>query len=221
MAFDWHTPLDPPSEPSQAPQIALFGTSADPPHAGHRGILVWLGQHFDHVAAWASDNPFKRDQSPLVNRMAMLQLLVETLPSPRNVQVYPELSHRYTMVTVEQAQQRWPQAEFTLVIGADLVAQLPKWYRARELFAQVKIVVFPRPGYTLSESDLAPLRQHGASVAIAKPTQQYDISSSASRQDEELPEIPPAIQTYIHENHLYPCQQSPCQQNCLEKLPSH
>jgi nicotinate-nucleotide adenylyltransferase len=40
-------------------KIALFGTSADPPTAGHKTILSWLSQNFDWVAVWASDNPFK------------------------------------------------------------------------------------------------------------------------------------------------------------------
>ncbi|MEM8807615.1 MAG: adenylyltransferase/cytidyltransferase family protein, partial [Cyanobacteria bacterium P01_G01_bin.38] len=59
--------------------VALFGTSADPPHQGHHGVLTWLGQHFDQVAVWASDNPFKGNQSPLADRMAMLRLLVDDI----------------------------------------------------------------------------------------------------------------------------------------------
>jgi nicotinate-nucleotide adenylyltransferase len=218
MAFDWHSVPEPEASSvrSQPQQIALFGTSADPPHAGHREILVWLGQRFDQVAAWASDNPFKPGQSALSDRMNMLQLLVETLPSPRNVQVYAQLSHRYSIVTVEQAKKLWPQAEFTFVIGADLVGQLPRWYRAQELLSQVKVLVFPRPGYVLTESMLGELREHGVGVAIANPAQQYNLSSSAYRQCEDLPEIPPSIQTYIHEHHLYPCQQDP-----PAKLPTH
>ena len=39
--------------------VALFGTSADPPTSGHGAILGWLSQHYDQVAVWAADNPFK------------------------------------------------------------------------------------------------------------------------------------------------------------------
>ncbi|MEM6592470.1 MAG: nicotinic acid mononucleotide adenylyltransferase, partial [Cyanobacteria bacterium P01_C01_bin.73] len=38
-------------------RIALFGTSADPPHQGHQAILTWLARRFNHVAVWAADNP--------------------------------------------------------------------------------------------------------------------------------------------------------------------
>ena len=57
-------------------KIALFGTSADPPTAAHQTILQWLSDHYDQVAVWASDNPFKENQTPLSHRMTMLALLI-------------------------------------------------------------------------------------------------------------------------------------------------
>jgi nicotinate-nucleotide adenylyltransferase len=187
-----------------------------PPHAGHQGILAWLGQEYDHVAVWAADNPFKADQSPLADRMEMLRLLISTLKTTGTVQLHPELSHRFTLVTLERAQQQWPQADFTLVIGADLVAQLPKWYQAQAIFERAQILVFPRPGYPLVEEQLRVLRERGARVAIATPPQQYDISSSAYRQAETDYGIPPIIQTYIEQHNLYPCPE-----NSREKLSTH
>ena len=192
--------------------IALFGTSADPPHKGHCGILSWLSQEFDHVAVWASDNPFKAGQSPLTDRMRMLELMIEHLPkqpSTGTVQVHSALSHRYTVVTLERAREIWPQARFTFVIGADLVQQMPKWYQADSIFRQANILVFPRPGYPLYDQDLDELRQHGATVAIATPPQQFDISSSAYRHAALNPQaVPIAVQDYIHEHQLYPCQEN-------------
>ncbi|NET52841.1 MAG: nicotinic acid mononucleotide adenylyltransferase, partial [Merismopedia sp. SIO2A8] len=32
--------------------LALFGTSADPPTAGHQQILRWLSYQYDHVIVW-------------------------------------------------------------------------------------------------------------------------------------------------------------------------
>lgn len=32
--------------------IALFGTSADPPTIGHQGILQWLSGRYDVVVVW-------------------------------------------------------------------------------------------------------------------------------------------------------------------------
>nr|WP_197064754.1 adenylyltransferase/cytidyltransferase family protein [Leptolyngbya sp. KIOST-1] len=102
--------------------VALFGTSADPPHRGHAAILAWLATQFDHVAVWTANNPFKAHQTDLGDRFRMLELLIDELDAPpQRVQVHPELSHRRTVVTLERARQIWPGARFALVVGADLL----------------------------------------------------------------------------------------------------
>ena len=125
-------------------QIALFGTSADPPSIAHREILRWLSQRFDLVAVWAADNPLKTHQTPLVHRLAMLRLTIEDLKQPddrsggiENIEFYPQLSDPRTINSVRKARRYWPDADFRLAIGADLVHQLPQWYRAAELLEQV------------------------------------------------------------------------------------
>ena len=198
---------------NSAPRVALFGTSADPPHNGHYGILTTLGHQFDYVAVWASDNPWKQDQSPIEARMAMLGLVVAEIDTPHPVQVHPELSHPYTAVTLERARRIWPQANFTFVMGADLVKQLPTWHRAADVLRWAKLLVFPRPGYNLQEQDLSELRRLGADVAIATPTEQHDISSSRLRQDCGRQKqirygIPAVVQAYIHQHDLYPCPEN-------------
>ncbi|WP_170944099.1 nicotinate-nucleotide adenylyltransferase [Leptolyngbya sp. BC1307] len=191
-------------------RVALFGTSADPPHMGHQSILTWLSQEFDQVAVWASENPYKQDQSPLSDRAEMLRRLIDTLPGGK-VGLYQHLSDRYSIHSIARARQIWPRAQLTLVVGADLVAQLPKWYQAEEIFAQVKILVFPRPGYPVQGPAIATLRQQ-AKVTIAQPPNQYDIASSSYRQTEcsRVPDdLPPVIRDYITEHNLYPCLQTP------------
>jgi nicotinate-nucleotide adenylyltransferase len=201
-------------DPRVTPQrIALFGTSADPPHLGHRAILTWLAGQFDHVAVWTANNPFKAHQTPLGDRFRMLELLIDELDvPPHRVRVHPELSHRRTIITLERARQIWPQAELVLVIGADLVTQLSTWYRAEEILAAAQLLVVPRPGYPLTEASLAPLRQHTSVTVATMPA--IDVSSSRYRQSDPhnprspAPGIPPAVQAYIDQHHLYPCPQN-------------
>jgi nicotinate-nucleotide adenylyltransferase len=184
--------------------IALFGTSADPPTAGHQAILAGLAQQFDEVAVWASDNPFKSHQTPLDHRQQMLQILIDEM-SQENVHLYAELSHSRALITVDRARRRWANAELTLVIGADLVPQLPRWYQIETLLQQVKLWVIPRPGYELSEADLQPLQQMGGRVAIA-PLTAPAVSSTTYREHCDPTQITPSIQRYIHQEHLYQCQ---------------
>ena len=187
-------------------KIALFGTSADPPTIGHQKILGWLSQQFDEVAVWASNNPFKSHQTPLEHRERMLRLLIEDIsPRRHNIAVYPELSSPRTLTTVERACSLWPNADFTLVIGSDLIVQLPRWYCVEELLKQVKLLVVPRPAYTIEESDLEPLKQMGAQVTIADLTAPA-VSSTAYRERGETEALTPPVEAYIHQEHLYVCQ---------------
>ena len=188
-------------------RIALFGTSADPPTAGHQAIVCWLSERYDWVAVWAADNPFKSHQTPLEHRGSMLLLLIEDINPPRhNVGFYPELSSYRTLLTVQKAKERWgADAEFTLVIGSDLVSQLPRWYEVAELLRQVELLVVPRPGYALEEDGLEHLRQLGARVALADLTGP-DVSSTAYRENGDTHALTPPIEAYIHREHLYKCQ---------------
>ncbi len=198
-------------------RVALFGTSADPPTSGHQQILSWLSEHYDWVAIWAADNPFKSHQTSLAHRGMMLRLLIEEMhPSRHNIEFYPELSSRRTLETVEKAKKLWSaeRVNFTLVIGADLVKQLPRWYKAQELLQQVQVLVVPRPGHTLENEDLQQLQGLGTKVEVADLTG-LDVSSTAYRDFGETDVITPPIQAYIHREHLYKCQ------DASKKMPIH
>lgn len=217
-------------------RIALFGTSADPPTAGHQEICHWLGQHYDWVAVWASDNPFKSHQTPLAHRSTMLKLLLEDLRSPGkygysefdsqldsrfdsrfdsglnsrnavlNIDLYQELSSPRTLETITKARQLWgDEPELTLVIGADLISQLPRWYRLEDLLQQVQILVIPRSGYPLEEQDLQELKSLGGRVAIAR-VHPPGVSSTDYRNSGDDRAITPPVAAYISQENLYPCQ---------------
>ena len=185
-------------------KIALFGTSADPPTAGHQTILRWLAQHYDLVVVWASDNPFKQHHTTIQHRTEMLQIAIAEINSTKdNINLHPELSDRRTLVTVNKAREIWgEEAEFTLVIGSDILKQITSWYRIKELLAQVKVLVVPRPGYSIKEQDLELLKSSGARCAIAT-LNAPKVSSSAYRLRGDETVLTPAVENYIFQQHLY------------------
>jgi nicotinate-nucleotide adenylyltransferase len=186
------------------PQIALFGTSADPPTIGHAAILQYLTQHYEHVAIWAAENPFKVQQTPLAQRHHMLQLLIDEPPiGPQRLQVYPELSHARTWQTLVTARELWPTAEFTLVVGADLIPQITTWYRAIELLQAVKLLVVPRQGYHLKAADLEAVQAVATGVTIAQIIPPKAASSEYRKQGQRSRLITPSIRAYIEREQLY------------------
>jgi nicotinate-nucleotide adenylyltransferase len=187
-------------------KIALFGTSADPPTAGHQIILRWLSDRYDWVAVWAADNPFKSHQTLLEHRAAMLRLLIADIEAPRqNIALEQDLSSFRTLETLEKAKLRWgANTEFTLIIGSDLLSQLPRWYRVEELLQQVQLLIVPRPGYAIDGTSLEAVQQLGGKIAIASFTG-LDVSSTAYRERGETEALTPPIVEYIHQQHLYKC----------------
>lgn len=188
-------------------RIALFGTSADPPTAGHQKVLSWLSERYDWVAVWAADNPFKSHQTPLEHRAAMLQLMIGDIDAPRhNIALEQELSSLRTLETVEKAKLRWGEnVELTLVIGSDLLAQLPRWYRIEDLLQEVQLLIVPRPRYAIDESSLEAVQNLGGKIAIASLTG-LDISSTAYREHGDSQALTAPVVAYINREHLYKCQ---------------
>ena len=186
-------------------RIALFGTSADPPTRAHQRLLLWLSQHYDRVLAWASDNPFKQHGASLEQRLEMLRRLGHDWPRPpANLGIDPRLAHPRTLDTLTTARRLWPEARFTVVIGSDLVTQLPRWYRVGDWLGQVDLLVVPRPGYPLAPTDLQALEQQGARVAIA-PIEGPAIASSSYRRTGDASLLPESVATYIRDQGLYGC----------------
>ncbi|MGB6296009.1 MAG: nicotinate-nucleotide adenylyltransferase [Rivularia sp. (in: cyanobacteria)] len=188
-------------------KIALFGTSADPPTAGHQAVLVWLSHHYDLVAVWAANNPFKSDQTSLEYRVEMLRLLIDDISSSRgNIRLEQDLSYLRTVTTVEKAKQRWGKdTEFSVIIGSDLLDQFQRWYRIKDLLQEAEVLVIPRPGYTIDESSLQNIRQLGGEITVANLTG-LDVSSTAYREHGDTQALTPSVAAYINQKHLYECQ---------------
>jgi nicotinate-nucleotide adenylyltransferase len=185
-------------------KIALFGTSADPPTIAHQKIINWLADKFDAVAVWAADNPFKLHGATLEQRSHMLELLIAEMQLPLNqkAKVYRELSSQRTLESLITARSIWPDSEFTLTVGADLITQLPQWYRVSELLNQVELLIVPRTGNQIEPIDLQRLTDLGATISIA-PLSTPAISSTTIRTSRSIVGMTPSVATYTQHHHLY------------------
>jgi nicotinate-nucleotide adenylyltransferase len=185
-------------------KVALFGTSADPPTIAHQEIISWLASQFDLVAVWAADNPYKEHGASLEQRSQMLELLIEEIKPPvdRYAQVYRSLSSKRTFESLITARKIWSDSEFMLTVGADLITQLPQWYRISELLAQVKLIIVPRTGNKIEPADLQRLKDLGAQIAIA-PLSTPIISSTVIRNSHSIQGMAPSVARYIQQHNLY------------------
>lgn len=138
-------------------RIGLYGGSFDPVHTGHLLVAQAAREEMSLDRIYfipAAQSPFKphRMLSPDKFRLQMLRL---ALAGMNHCEVDAQELERggvsYTIDTVRHYRERMPGAELFYLIGADHVAQLPKWRDAAELAERVTFLVIPRPGEKLAE----------------------------------------------------------------------
>ena len=163
--------------------IALFGTSADPPTLGHQALLMELPKIFPKVITWASDNPDKTHQIPLIKRTQLLRILVKKISHP-NLELIQELSSPRAIHTLRKALQLWPEASFTFVIGSDLTVQVPKWLNAKSILSKAKIAIAIRDGWPVSDIQIEEIKRLGGEIELLP----FNIPKSSSSKFREKPQ---------------------------------
>ncbi|HEX7859472.1 MAG TPA: nicotinate (nicotinamide) nucleotide adenylyltransferase [Verrucomicrobiae bacterium] len=133
-------------------RIGLYGGSFDPVHIGH--LLVAQAAHeevgLDRIYFIpAAQSPFKLNRILTPDHLR-LQMLRRALAGVTYAEVDSQELDRggisYSIETVRSYAAQFSSAELFYLIGADHVAQLPKWREARELAERVTFLIIPRPG---------------------------------------------------------------------------
>ena len=181
--------------------IALFGTSADPPTLGHEALLGELTNIFPKVITWASDNPDKKHQIPLLKRTQLLRILVKKISHPK-LELVQELSSPRTINTLNKAFQLWPEASFSFVIGSDLAVQVPKWLNAKSILNKATIAIAMRDGWPISDNQLEDITNLGGEIDLLP----FSIPESSSSKFREKPQevlVPKELVPLLLEENLY------------------
>jgi nicotinate-nucleotide adenylyltransferase len=185
--------------------IGLLGGSYDPVHNGHlivgQAAAEALGLDSLRLVP-AREQPFKvgRHAASSADRAAMLVLAIEGTPGLSLELI--ELSRpgpSYTVDTLRALRARESTAEFTLLLGADAAADLPKWHEAAEIPRLARVVVFARPG-----SDVPDVPGIAATVRVPA----IDISATGVRQRVREGRsirgwVPDSVAGYIASHRLY------------------
>ena len=186
---------------SKINSIALFGTSADPPTLGHEALLSELTKIFPKVITWASDNPNKKHQIPLLKRTQLLRILVKKISHPK-LELVQELSSPRTIHTLKKAFQLWPEANFSFVIGSDLAVQIPKWLNAKSILNKAKIAIAIRDGWPISAKQIEEIKKLGGEVELL-PFHIPESSSSKFRDKPQEGLVPSEIVPTLIKENLY------------------
>jgi nicotinate-nucleotide adenylyltransferase len=133
-------------------RIGLFGGSFDPVHLGHLLVAQAAQEELELARLFfipAAQSPFKPESAPTPApvRLCLLRLaLAGKTWCEIDEQEIQRGGVSYTINTLRDYAVHFPQAQLFNLIGADHLAQLPKWRAAEELARLVEFVVIPRPG---------------------------------------------------------------------------
>ena len=133
-------------------QIGLFFGSFNPVHTGHMILANFMATQTALDEVWlvvSPQNPFKKSGSLARDhdRLHLVKLAIGDTPKLRASNIEFELPKpSYTIDTLAVLRDRYPDYGFTLIMGGDNLASLPRWKNAELILRDYRIQVYRRPG---------------------------------------------------------------------------
>lgn len=164
-------------------QVALFGGSFNPPHVGHLLAAAYVRAVAEVDAVWllpVHRHPFGKALAPFETRVAMCKALCAGIDG---LSVSRAESERdgpgYTLLTVRHLQARHPGWRFRLVLGTDIVAELPRWHGWEQLVQEAPPLLLGRAGHPITPEQRSAAQAMGLELcdAVALP----EVSSTEVR----------------------------------------
>jgi len=130
----------------------VFGGTFDPVHIGHLVAAV-AARHalgLDRVLLVVANQPWQkhdRSVSPAEHRLEMLGAAVAGIEGlEASALEIDRGGESYTVDTLEALTRAEPESDLFLVVGADVVADLPTWRRVGDVAGLATLVIVSRPG---------------------------------------------------------------------------
>lgn len=195
-------------------RIGIFGGTFDPPHLGHL-ILAELCREdasLDEVWFLPSYKPPHKSDDAITrfeHRCDMVTLATSGHSPFRVEPIEKELPPpSYTAETLAELRSRHPEHTFALILGADSVVDLPKWYEPTRVVDQAEVVAVARPG--VETWDAAKLSAT-LGVAVRMTTVECPLIGIASRDIRQRVSagktirylVPRSVEEFIRERKLY------------------
>lgn len=192
-------------------KIAVLGGSFNPPHLGHALIIdqvlkyagvdeIWLAPCYRHT--------FLKNLAPVADRVAMTKKLTNHKIKYCGEEIENKLSGD-TIELMEILKEKYPEHEFSFLIGSDNLAGLKKWGNWEKLITNFQFLIFKRPNYSMNLAEFGLDNSKYKLTFVNHPKLiTSDISSTQVR--ERLTNkksisnlVPKKIEEYILKNHLY------------------
>lgn len=195
-------------------KIGLYFGTFNPIHIGHLIIANHMAEHADLDQVWmvvTPHNPLKKKSTLLddYHRLQMVYLAAEDFPKIKPSDIEFKLSQpNYTVNTLVHLQEKYPNYEFSLIMGEDNLKSLHKWKNYEAILAHHQIYVYPRlDAKAISiEAENVMFKDHPKIHMIDAPV--VEISSTFIRDNirkgkNVKPLLPNKVWEYIDHNNFY------------------
>jgi len=200
-------------------KIILFGGTFDPVHTGHIVVAEAAAEKIGAsmvslIPARRSPHKEQKPAAPDNDRIAMLKLAVA---GKSLFQISPVELNRaepsYTIDTIRYFRRRLgPDCRLYWLIGADMLKDLPKWYKINELLNECNISVMYRGGFgrpdfdtlagKLNAENIEKLRQNMIETPLIEISS-TDIRQKISQNQDVSKFLHPDVLDYIKTHRLY------------------
>ena len=131
-------------------KIGLYFGTYNPIHVGHLVIANYMADYTDLDQVWlvvTPQNPHKNKASLLsdYHRLAIVRIAVEGNNKLQASNIEFDLPKpSYTTTTLTYIKEKYPEHDFSLIMGEDNLRTLHKWKNHEEIINNHKIFVYPR-----------------------------------------------------------------------------
>ena len=204
-------------------KIGLYFGTFNPIHVGHLIIANHMAEHSDLDQIWmvvTPHNPLKKKNTLLddYHRLQMVHLAAEDFPKIKPSDIEFKLSQpNYTVNTLVHLEEKYPNYEFSLIMGEDNLRSLHKWKNYEVILDNHDIYVYPRleaigsaEEVIASDSenlDLKILQKFGKKIhLIDAPVVEISstfIRDNIKKEKNVQPLLPAKVWEYIDHNNFY------------------
>jgi nicotinate-nucleotide adenylyltransferase len=135
-----------------AHHVGIFGGSFNPPHVAHvlAAAYAVMVAPLDRVLVIpVYRHPFSKELAPFDDRMRMCELAFAPVPAASVSDVERELGgESLTLRTLEHLREQHPGWRMRLILGSDVVPDLPKWHRFDRIAEIAEPLILERRGAT-------------------------------------------------------------------------
>ena len=185
-------------------RIGIYGGSFNPVHFGHVGLAKWVIEHTDLDELWLMVSPLNplKAQAPTSNsasgltsnsvsdltsnfhqRLAAVREAIKDIPHVKASDFEFSLPRpSYTANTLRELQKKYPDYEFTLVIGEDNLAIFDRWREYEYILANFRIFVYPRKSNSPQDGLTASAVLQQSGLTASAFLQRSGLSSSAVKE---------------------------------------